>query len=99
MASYKTIAEPGRAQEKAIFEVQRILDVIRYAIPILYSSKDRVRVGLQGDIGAISRAVFSLSGDGKQVSFSEERVGAFKTFEINESNLEKKCLNGALYML
>ncbi len=63
-AEFKVVAEPGRSLERAEEESQRVIDIFRYAIPALYSSKDKqVVIGLQGEFSRQLRHAVIISAD------------------------------------
>jgi hypothetical protein len=46
-AEFCIIAEPDRALERAEEETRRVIDLIRFSVPVIYPDESRVVIGLQ----------------------------------------------------
>ena len=86
-AEYIVVAEPVRATERAAFETNRALELLRLAIPwIAGRASDefalQTQVGLQGD--SISSTRYSLALSEKGMRRGKRRVGPFYTMSITQ---------------
>lgn len=89
-------AEPIRARERAEEETRRVIDIIRYFIPILYRDKLRVNVSLIGEmIPIIIRFMPIISSDSKFFQLAYQKVGSLNPFELNDRNIKKMEKMGA----
>lgn len=88
-AEYTVVAEPQRAQERAEEEVRCVLDLLRYAISVLYSRGLHVAVGLQGEVMSVIRTTPILALDGQSIEIHTNRDGALCDFEFSTQNIEK----------
>jgi hypothetical protein len=88
-AEFHCVAEPIRALELAEEETRRAIDLIRYAIPALYSRDARVIVGLHGEFCYSYRYV-PIDPIGKKSFASEGKfTGPLYDFEFSEENIKK----------
>lgn len=81
-------AEPERALEIAETESQRAIDLLRYAIPAIYSPDKRVMIGLQGEYSWQSRYTPIIALDGSNFRTSNKVVGPLFKLELSAANLE-----------
>lgn len=81
-------AEPERALEIAETESQRALDLLRYAIPAIYSQDKGVIIGLQGEYSRNIRYAQIFSADGSSFSCSIAAVGPGYHLELSPQNIE-----------
>ncbi len=88
-AEFYIVAEPDRARERAEEEVRHILDLLRYAISVLYKKDLNVAVGLQGEVMSAIRTTPILALDGQDASFHSSRQGPLCSFELSKENIEK----------
>ena len=87
-AEISLLAEPDRALEIAETEAQRALDLLRYAIPAIYSSDKKVTIGLQGEYSSQTRYAQIFSADGQSFSCTITSVGPLFPLELSTQNLE-----------
>jgi len=88
-AEYRLVAEPEKAQERALEEARRIIDLLRFSIPFLYGNlARRVAIGLQGDITSDTRTILQVSSPVDHFGLSRSRVGPIIDFELNQDNLK-----------
>jgi hypothetical protein len=83
-------AEPERALEIAEAEAQRTIDLLRYAIPAIYSGDKRVIIGLQGEYSWQTRYVPIIAVDGSGFNSIDKVVGPLYPLELSTTNL--KCM-------
>lgn len=81
-------AEPERALEIAETESQRALDLLRYAIPAIYSQDKGVIIGLQGEYSRNIRYAQIFSADGCSFSCRITVVGPDYPLELSPQNIE-----------
>jgi hypothetical protein len=81
-------AEPDRALEIAETETQRTLDLLRYAIPAIYSPDKKVIIGLQGKYSRQIRYAQIFSADGESFSCRIASVGPLFPLELSIQNLK-----------
>lgn len=81
-------AEPERALEIAESEIQRTIDLLRYAIPAIYSADKRVMIGLQGEYSWQTRYVPIIAVDGNGFNIQDKVVGPLFPLELSAENLE-----------
>ena len=81
-------AEPERALEIAEAEAQRTIDLLRYAIPAIYSGDKRVIIGLQGEYSWQTRYVPIIAVDGSGFNIINRVVGPLYPLELSTENLE-----------
>jgi hypothetical protein len=95
IAETRFIAEPIRAKELAEEEVRRSLEVLRLFIPletILKEPKDKIQVGLEGEIISGMRYSISLAQD--NVSTSYDTTGGMQSLILNRENIKIMNENG-----
>lgn len=92
---YRVVAEPERARERAEEEARRVLDVLRYSLPALYSDRLRVAVGLVGDIGRTVRLTPIFSADNTFFRLATQRIGSLSEFELSAENVQTMTEIGA----
>ncbi|PSR16197.1 hypothetical protein C8255_19080 [filamentous cyanobacterium CCP3] len=85
-AKYSITAEPTRAVELARRETGRSLDILRFAIPLLYQRKDNVRIEIEGDAGSGGWRHLIISEDSR--FFSKGFNSSRQTFDINRKRLD-----------
>ncbi len=88
-AIFEVGAEPGRALELAEKETQRVIDLLRYAIPALYSADKRVVIGLQGEHSRQLRYVPIISAIEDSFNSREQVVGSLYPLELSPKNIDK----------
>jgi hypothetical protein len=81
-------AEPERALEIAETESERALDLLRYAIPAIYSKDKGVIIGLQGEYSRNIRYAQIFSADGDSFSCRITAVGPGYPLELSPQNIE-----------
>ena len=81
-------AEPDRALEIAETEAQRTIELLRYAIPAIYSADKRVIIGLQGEYSWQTRYVPIIAADGSSFNCRDQVVGPLFHFELSTTNIE-----------
>lgn len=81
-------AEPDRALEIAETETQRTIELLRYAIPAIYSADERVIIGLQGEYSWQTRYVPIIAADGSAFNCRDQVVGPLFHFELSTTNIE-----------
>jgi hypothetical protein len=89
------IAEPIRAKERAEEEVRRSLEILRIFIPldtILSEPKEKIQIGLEGEIVSGSR--FSISMTESNLNTSHDNTGGIKPLILNSENLDIMNKNG-----
>lgn len=87
-ATYEVEAEPIRARERAAEEVDRALDLLRFATPYILPHRDLVGVGLPGSIARAFTTTLTFSSDGGLTSNPENR-GSYIPFNLS-SEVGKK---------
>lgn len=87
-AKYSVVAEPERAKERALDETRRVLDIIRYSIPLLYTRKQRVKVAIEGEWLSTTR-VLPAKSEGGSFRLMGERTGALQPYKLDEDRIEK----------
>ncbi len=85
-AKYSVNAEPTRAIELARKEAGRSLDILRFAIPILYQRQENICIELEGAAGNGRCRHLIVSED--LSFFSKGLSSSRKTFDINQSRLD-----------
>lgn len=89
-AEFSVVAEPRRTLERAEDETRRIIDLLRFATPAIYSKDLNVAVGIDGEIHDITiRTSPVLSMDVRSFNFYFERVGALSPFVINKDTIKR----------
>lgn len=88
-AKFHAIAEPERARERAEEETRRVLDILRYCIPFLYTSNLRVNLSLKGERNRQLRWTPIVSCDKKSASLRSRVIGPIAPFELNNKNIDK----------
>lgn len=71
----KVEAEPFKAREYAIEETRRAIDIIRYALPLMFN-ENKTKVGIKGDPSMSNRMVLSIS-EGDRYVTMHESVGGY----------------------
>jgi len=82
-------AEPDRALEIAETETRRTIDLLRYAIPAIYSTNKRVTIGLQGEYSWQTRYVPIIASDGNSFHCKDKVVGPLFPLELSTINVEQ----------
>lgn len=85
-AEFRAVAEPQRARQRAEDETRRVLDLLRFAIPVLYAQELQVAVGFLGEVFNTNRITPTFSNDRFNVSVS--RIGPRTELELSSTNLE-----------
>ncbi len=89
-AVVQAVAEPIRARERAIDEVSRVIDLLRYAVPSFYPPDLRVSVSLQmDDLCRRGTSAPVVSYDSASLTMKPHYVGPLHSFDINEATLER----------
>lgn len=86
-AIIEVTAEPDRALEIAETEAERTIDLLRYAIPAIYSPSKNVAVGLQGEYSYQTRYTPIFAIDGKSFSCINSVVGPLFPLELSDTNV------------
>jgi hypothetical protein len=89
IAEVSFVAEPTRAKELAEEEVRRSLEVLKFFIPletILKEPKDKIQIGLEGEV--ISGVRYSISLAQDNVSTNLNITGGMACFSLNRENIE-----------
>lgn len=87
-SEYNIIADAKRAKERAEEETRRVLDLLRYSIPFLYSKSMRVTIGLEHEVIRAARSSLVLENEGNSFSSFGELIGPLVPFDISEKNIE-----------
>ena len=87
-ALFEVGAETGRALELAEKETRRVIDLLRYAIPSLYSTDKRVVIGLQGEYSNQLRYVPIISAIGDSLNIQRHNVGPLFPLELSPQNID-----------
>jgi hypothetical protein len=85
-AEFRAIAEPNKARERAEVEVRRVLDLLRFAIPAMYTPEWKVAVGFSGEIYPASRITPTLSDTA--FNLNVVNVGPHTSMELSEANMK-----------
>lgn len=88
-AEFYTIAEPQRVRERAEKEIREVLDLLRYAIAVLFARRLEIAVGLQGEVTSTTRTSFIFAQDGQSFQEDSTRVGSLCPFELTTENIGK----------
>lgn len=87
---YEVIAEPIRARERAEDETRRAIDLLRFAVPALYSNDHEVKIGMLGDVPQKSiKLEPTIATDNSKFSLNKEVAGPKVPFHINQKNIDK----------
>jgi len=90
VAQYSVIAEPKRASERAEDETRRVVDLLRFAIPVLYSDNLNVTVGLDGELSNSTYRIVPVSSvEIQSIHLYFARPGSLSYLEINPENVKK----------
>jgi hypothetical protein len=84
-ARFTTVAEAGRARERAIEETRRAIDLLYYSLPALYSSEWRVAIGLLGEVFTAQRMIPVFSDSSAAFSLNSGIVGPQMPYILNEN--------------
>lgn len=88
-AKFSVNAEAIRAKERGEDEARRIIDLFRYAIPVIYSDQLRVSVGLYGEVlPTVTKLSPIISNKGKIFSMRYESTGPLQAFALSNENKE-----------
>ena len=89
VAEFVTAAAPDQIQEYAEAACRRALDLVRYAIPVLYPDQPDVMVGIRGEVhaGARARVTLAVSSDGERFTWQWNTVEARTPFVLSPENL------------
>ncbi|WP_316674894.1 HEPN domain-containing protein [uncultured Tolumonas sp.] len=87
IAIVKVNAEPERAFELAKEEIQRSIDILRYASKFLYPINEDIRIGLKGERPTSSRLGFILSDD--SFNTKNDNLGSRRYFDVTEIELKR----------
>src|SRR5207237_71510 len=85
---WRGIAEPNQAVILAEEEARRILELLRFSIPMLYATTSAVVIGLQGEALAGSRHTLTMTPDLRNFFQTFNLTGSVIAFELSSSNLE-----------
>jgi hypothetical protein len=85
-AEFRTVAEPDRARERAETESRRVLDLLRFTLPTLYSPNWNVAVGLAGEVFQAQRITPTLSGSRFNVNVVS--VGPHMDLDLSEASIK-----------
>jgi hypothetical protein len=85
-AKFRAVAEPERARDRAETEARRVLDLLRFAVPMLYPPWVNVAVGFDGEVFATQRMTPTLS----DVNFNLQmvRVGPLSDLDLSQAKQE-----------
>jgi hypothetical protein len=87
-AEFRVVAEPHRAEERAIEECNRVLELLRYSIPSLYKDFQRVEIGFLWEIIQSHGAVLTVESLTPAYHCSSRIIGPATLFEISETTLQ-----------
>jgi len=87
-AEFRVVAEPQRAEERAVEECNRVLELLRYSIPSLYKDFQRVEIGFLWEIIQSHGAVLTVESLTPAYHCSSRIIGPATPFEINETTLQ-----------
>ena len=83
------IAESQRAREKAEEETRRVLDILRYAISMLFSRGLNTMIGLQGEVLSSTCTVPTISLDGQRYEFHMTNKGPLQPLILSPESFSK----------
>lgn len=86
-AEYRVVAEPIRAQELAVAETRRAVDLLRFAVLNLRKSGSKYVIGIQGDVSEDTLTALSVKEDESGATYRESMV--HERFVINPAVLDK----------
>jgi hypothetical protein len=84
----RVVAEPQRAEERAVEECNRVLELLRFAIPSLYKGFERVEVGYLWEILEARGGVLTVQALTPAYHFSSRKSGPASLFELSESTTQ-----------
>jgi hypothetical protein len=87
-AEFRVVAEPNRAEERAVEECNRVLELLRYSIPSLYKDFQRVEIGFLWEIIQSHGAVLTVESLTPAYHCSSRKIGPATPFEISETTLQ-----------
>jgi hypothetical protein len=85
-AEVKVVAEPERAEEIALAETRRVIDLLRFSLLLLDREKDKKVIGLQGEACEDTRATISIKSDETGVNYMGSVV--FHPFPLTRQTVE-----------
>ena len=91
---FRIVAEPIYAIERAEEETGKVIDLLRYAIPFVYSLRSRLQVGLEGEDFRTHRFVIASSINGQGIRSTGSIIGSLGDFEISPQNIKKMEARG-----
>jgi len=93
-AEFRVVAEPQRAEERAVEECNRVLELLRFSTPSLYKDFHRVEIGFLWEIMEAHGAVLTVEALEPAYHCSSRIVGSGIFFELNESTIHALELLG-----
>jgi hypothetical protein len=90
IAEFRMAGETEQAKTAAEAACRRTLDLLRYAIPVLYPQQPDVMVGIQGEVhnGARSRVTLAIADDGGRFTWQFQAVDTRTPFIISPDTIE-----------
>jgi hypothetical protein len=85
-AEVNVVAEAHRAEEIALDEARRVVDLLRFSILMLDNSDYKKVVGLQGEVGENPRVAFAIKTDG--TGYHQHASLVFHPFVLNEQVID-----------
>jgi hypothetical protein len=82
----RVVAEPRRAEEIALEEARRVIDLLRFSILLLDRDKDKKVIGLQGEACEDTRATVSIKAGDTGVNYMGSVV--FHPFPLTRQTVE-----------
>lgn len=83
------VADSQRAREKAEEETRRVLDVLRYAISMLFSRGLNTMIGLRGEVSSSTYIVPTISLDGQRYELHLTNKGPLQPLILSPENIQK----------
>src|SRR5664280_817721 len=87
-AEFRVVAEPRRAEERAVEECNRVLELLRFSIPSLYKDFQRVEIGFLWEILGAHGAILTVEALTPAYHCSSRIVGPATFFELSESTTQ-----------
>jgi hypothetical protein len=88
-AEFRAVAEPNRAEERAIEECNRVLEFLRFVIPSLYEEYERVEIGYLWDVVEMRGLVLTVQALKPFYHCSSRKSGPVTPFEFNTATVQK----------
>src|SRR5579859_7829735 len=83
-------AESKKAQELAYLEAERVLELLRYAIPTLAPNKRYpIVIGIKGEIPVRLREILGVSHDFQGLTYGKRLVRMESSFDVSKDNIKR----------